>query len=169
MLVSGELALSQNTCKVSILEIADTSLYGVIDTLLALEQSIGTPLLAEDKISIYFFEASGLYCQIQYDRDTLSGEKILPVDENIRPRIATYKGKKVVVWGGAPDERIMKATGRYISVPCGWPPEHEILFEDYVDYSLAPNFSVKAKWYNNKMIIYMISDKDGNTIYNIAQ
>lgn len=169
MLVSGEYALSQNTCKVSILEIADTSLCGVIDSLLSLEQSIGTTLSHNDQISIYFFETTGLYCIIHYDRDTLSGRRFLPVDEKIRPRIAYYRGKTVVVSGFAPNERIMKATGRYISVPCDWPSDQELLVEDYVDYSLAPNFSVWVKWYNNRMQIYIISDKDGNTIYNIPQ
>lgn len=170
MLVCGEFAMSQNTCKVSILEITDTSLYGVIDTLLSLEQSIGTKLLANYIISISFLESTGLYCQIRYDRDTLYGGKILPGDENdkMRPRITYYKGREVLVTGFPPNERIMKATGRYMSIPCDWPSEPELLVEDYVDYSLAPNFYVMAKWCNNKMLIYMISDKENNIIYDIS-
>lgn len=171
-ILGGEYALSQDTCKVPILEIADTSLHGVIDTLLSLEQSIGTQLDNNDKIVVYFFEPTGHYCQIQYIRDSLEGEEFTLLDnDSVRVGVAHYKGREVIICGFLPD-KITTATGRYKSVSCVWPSDsdQELLSEDYEDETKEPNFSIMAKLYNyNNILIYIIADKMGNTIYSLPQ
>lgn len=168
ILFLGNNIFSQTTdslCKIPIMYFEDTTFHSVIDTLLMLEKQCGTKVSNEDKISVSFIDTEGLYCMIQLVKDKSFGETIfLSMAEHVR--IAYHNTLSVLILGATPYKKIMSHSGKFKMVECVSYSNQDVLYEDYVNDDAVPNLSLFAKWGNNHMHIYLITDKKGDVLYD---
>lgn len=168
ILFLGNNICSQTTdslCKIPIMFFEDTAFHSIIDTLLMLEKQCGTKVSNEDKISVSFIDTEGLYCMIQLVKDKSFGETVLSsMVEHVE--IAYHNTLSVLIHGTTPYKKIMSHSGKFKMVECVSYSKQDVLYEDYVNDDAEPNLSLFAKWENNHMHIYLITDKKGDVLYD---
>ena len=168
MLLMGGISSSQNLnsmCYIQVMNIEDSTLLDIVDTLLLIEQESGNSLPEIDNVSIAFIDTNGLLCIIKVVKNSLYKAVFLSsMIEHIR--ISYYRNINIVISGAIPNKRIMTSSGEYKQVSCISDSDENTLYEDYIDNTCIPNFSILARWQNDHMQIYMVVNKKGEIIYD---